>query len=222
MDGSCGCPSAPSHQWTFDDGTADDSVGSADGTLFNGATVSGGQLVLDNLSTDPDQHTSGEYMSAPLPDAYTVKTLVAWVSLANLTQQGGTALTMEGDSGSYFDAIDYAERVSDQWMSGSDGFARSPSDNGGAAETSTSEVAIAIVYASDNSITIYRNGAAYASYTQGTLQSYPGGTGDDILLGLRHSQCGNNCWLSASIDEARVYDSALTACQVQSLPLTPP
>lgn len=37
------------HSYTFDDGTANDSVGNANGTLEGDATVSGGSLVLDGI-----------------------------------------------------------------------------------------------------------------------------------------------------------------------------
>ncbi|MBN2351473.1 MAG: LamG domain-containing protein [Spirochaetales bacterium] len=37
------------HSWTFDDGTAKDSVGGADGTLMGGAAVKEGALILSNL-----------------------------------------------------------------------------------------------------------------------------------------------------------------------------
>ncbi len=226
-----GCPSAsaPSHQWTFNDGTAHDSVGGATGTLFGTASIAGGALVLDNLLTAPNQHLTGQYMKAALPDAVSTKTLVVWASLANLTQHGGSALTIEnriidGTGSNHFDAVDYAEQVAGQWMAGSDNFNRTKGgSNGGAAETSANAVMLAIVYGTDNSITIYRDGALYmnpVSYMQGVLLSYLGGA-SDAVIGLRHSQCNTNCWLSGTIDEARIYPVALTACQIQALQPVP-
>jgi len=44
------------HSWTFDDGTANDTVGTADGTLVGDATVVDGQLVLDG---------DGDWMDMP-------------------------------------------------------------------------------------------------------------------------------------------------------------
>ena len=204
------------HRWSFDDGTANDSVGDANGTLFGGATIADGKLHV----------TTGQYMkTSPLGETITARTLVSWVSLDTLSQGGGSALTIEQpvdptDQGNnVFDAIDYAERTANQWMAGSDFFNRSAEDNGGAAETVTSpgEVMIAIVYDATDGITIYRNGVLYANrYEQGTLQTYPA-NGSEALIGLRHSTCGSNCWLSASIDEARIYGSALTADQIAQL-----
>ena len=226
---TCPSASAPAHQWTFNDGTAGDSVGGSNGTLFGGASITGGALVLDNLGTAPNQHLTGQYMKAALSDGVSTKTLVVWARLDGLTQHGGSALTIEDrtvdNTGSnHFDAIDYAEQLAGQWMAGSDNFNRTKvGSNGGAAETSTNAVMLAIVYGTDHRITIYRNGALYmnpTSYVKGTLLSYLGGA-SDAVIGLRHSQCNTNCWLSGAIDEARIYPTALTACQIQALQPVP-
>lgn len=212
---------APAHQWTFNDGTTADSAGAADGSLLGGATIVNGALVVDNSASAPNQGTAGQRLSAPIADTTTTKTLVSWVSLASLTQHGGSALTLESTTSNpfaqRFDAVDFGERVSAQWMAGSDNFLRSSANNGGVSETATDMVMIAIAYDSDNSITIYRAGQPYAaSYVQGSLQTYSGGV-SDALIGLRHSGCSNNCWLSGAIDEARIYGTALNACQVRQL-----
>jgi hypothetical protein len=44
-------PTALVHRYSFNDGTANDSVGSANGTLVGNATISGGQLVLSNTTS---------------------------------------------------------------------------------------------------------------------------------------------------------------------------
>ncbi|HOH31321.1 MAG TPA: hypothetical protein PLC40_16705, partial [Candidatus Hydrogenedentes bacterium] len=48
------------------------------------------------------------------------KTLVAWVTPANLTQRGGSVLTIE-KSGGVFDAIVFGEIAPGKWMAGSNG-----------------------------------------------------------------------------------------------------
>ncbi len=52
------------HRYSFNDGTASDSAGSFNGTLVNGAMVSGGNLVLanDGISTES---ATGQYVSLP-------------------------------------------------------------------------------------------------------------------------------------------------------------
>ena len=52
--------------------------------------------------------------SRPIRD----KTLVAWVSPGNLTQQGGSVLTLENPGG-VFDAIVLGELAPAKWMPGS-------------------------------------------------------------------------------------------------------
>ena len=44
-------PTTLVHRYSFNDGTANDSVGSANGTLVGNATISGGQLVLPNTTS---------------------------------------------------------------------------------------------------------------------------------------------------------------------------
>jgi Ca2+-binding RTX toxin-like protein len=205
---------APLHEWTFDDGTARDSVGGADGTLVGGATIVNGRLLVG---------PPGRYMrTSELPETIGVKTLVAWVSLDTLDQGGGSALTIENTSAlaptNYFDAVDFGEFTRDQWTAGSDFSQRSLPDDGGAPERAVDRIVmLAIVYAADSSIAIYRNGAPYApAYVKGVLQTYRAGN-SDILIGYRHSTCGTNCPLSGAVDEARIYGTALTGDQIEQL-----
>ena len=61
------------HSWTFDDGTANDYVGHANGKLVGGATISGGALVTS---------AQGQWMEIPADsiavNSYTEITLEAW------------------------------------------------------------------------------------------------------------------------------------------------
>ena len=67
------------HQYTFNDGTANDSVGAANGTLMGGATVSGGQVHMNG--------TSGTYVNLPGPtiaiNTYTDATFEGWFTYNN-------------------------------------------------------------------------------------------------------------------------------------------
>lgn len=118
------------HQWSFNDGTARDSIGTSHGTLLGGALIEQGRLVLDGID---------DFMrSGVLRSNVSERTLVVWVSLDNLSQQAGSAMTIENPSGTdVFDGIIFAERVPGQWMNGSSFFARSVADNTGAPETVT-------------------------------------------------------------------------------------
>ncbi len=207
----------PVHRWSFNDGTANDQMGTAHGTLFGNATVAGGQLALDG---------SGDYMTtSPIDVHIKEKTLVAWVSLNNLGQPGGAGvLGLDNNNGTVpgtiFDSIVYQERTAGQWMNGSNFWQRTPANNGGPAETLTTEVMLAIVYGSDNSISIYRDGVPYGvPYTQGTLQWYLDGSAVAVL-GRRTVIAGPE--LDGFINEARIYNYALSRQDVLGLYLAGP
>ncbi|MDB4930635.1 MAG: uncharacterized protein JWM10_3119 [Myxococcaceae bacterium] len=222
--GACACPPAttpaPIHQWTFNDGTGRDSIGTLNLALSNGAAVTGGRLSLDGIS----QYAR----SAAVPETVTVKTLVVWVSPRNLTQRGGGVLSLDIPitNDDLFDGVVYGERLARQWMAGSYYLLRSPPNNGGPSETVAypASVMIAIAYASDNSIAIYRNGVLYAGYTMGTLQTY-GANASQILLGVRHAArigesgtaAGEDPFFAGDVDEARLYNTALGPCAIAAL-----
>ena len=216
------------HLWTFEDGTANDMIGSAHGTLYNGAEVVDGRLQLDGID---------DYLrSDPIDGDVSAKTLLAWVSLDNLQRSAGGLLTLENPIGpDVFDSIVFGERLAGQWMAGSNFFQRTVADNGGAPETVTEDmvvepkdhVMVAIVYDDDNSITLYRNGVEYASAanaSQGALQTYLGGNAD-VVMGVRHSDIadgtgtvdGNDPFLAGWIEEARVYNYALSATEISDV-----
>ena len=55
------------------------------------------------------------------------KTLVVWTAPANLTQQGGSALTIDDMEGN-FDGIVFGEIAKAKWMAGSDDYRRSQAE----------------------------------------------------------------------------------------------
>jgi hypothetical protein len=204
----------PVHRWSFTGNTLDTgTVGGASGTLNNGAAVVGNRLQLDG---------SNDYMlTSGISTPITTKTLVSWVSLSTLAQAAGSALTLQHTGGGQFDGIIYGERTANQWMNGSNGFTRSNgANNGGALETVTEpgQVMMAITYSSASLLSIYRDGVPYASYNPGSLLAHPGTS--EALFGYRHANIGPP--LGGFINEARIYDSALSAAEIQSLYLIGP
>jgi hypothetical protein len=199
-------------KWTFDDGTANDVIGSMNGTLQGGAQIQDGRVILNG--------TDAYVITAPLPADVSEKTLVAWVALDTLDQGGGGVITLMTGDGDTFDSIVYGERTPRQWMSGSDFWNRSAVDNGGSQETAGPHVLVhlAIVYKADNSIALYRNGQPYGQpYAQGSLISYSANNGV-VVLGMRHQLApGGNRMLTGEIDEASLYNRALTAAEIQYL-----
>ena len=145
------------------------------------------------------------------------KTLVAWVTPANLTQGGGSVLTIE-KSGGTFDAIVLGELAKAKWMAGSNVHARTEKNQEDSpTETATPEmlVQIAVVYRGKQ-ITIYRNGAKYADYKAEGSERFD--TNGLVLMGLRHTGANpEGRFFTGSIDDARIYNAALDAQQIAAL-----
>ncbi|MDQ8188780.1 LamG-like jellyroll fold domain-containing protein [Roseibacillus persicicus] len=205
------------HRWTFESGT--DSIGGADLEFNGGGSLSDGKLFLDGID---DFAVTKE----PLPGDLTERTLVAWVGVDDLSQGGGGVLTMvEGTTSSAdFDGIVYGERTAGQWMNGSNGFLRSVVNNGGAAETVTApdSVLVAIVYGPGDQIKVYREGGLYSTSgaSQGTRNDYLAGT-SYVHFGQRHPGGGNR-FFDGFIEEARIYDEALSATDLAAIHLIGP
>ena len=153
---------------------------------------------------------------AAAEQASTDKTLVSWVCLANATQQGGSALTIQ--SGAQFDAIVFGEKAAGKWMAGSDGFARTQADQqANAAERADDKtlVKMAVVY-KGRQISLWRNGEPYASYEANTIDLL---SPKDAMavFGLRHEGATTGQTLEGSIEDARIYGRALTAEELGAL-----
>jgi sucrose-6-phosphate hydrolase SacC (GH32 family) len=149
----------------------------------------------------------------PLKD----KTLVAWVSPANLTQRGGSVLTIE-KPGAVFDGIVFGELAPATWMAGSDGFRRTKQQQADfPKETAVNSppIQIALVYR-DRTITLFRDGKQAATYTASGSETFP--TNSWVLLGLRHLDAdAASRFFTGSIEDARIYNVALSAEQIAAL-----
>jgi mono/diheme cytochrome c family protein len=191
----------PLVRWVFDglDGQA-------------GGAVQGAARIVDSLLTLPG---GGSFLKTePLDRDIREKTLEAWVSLADLDQRGGAAITIESGDGRQFDAIVFGERQPRRWVAGSEFFQRTVDVEGpdeGAA--SATFLHLAIVYRADNSIALFRNGIPYGKpyVPQSPLQTYRAGDAR-VLLGLRHT--GSNGYLVGAVRRAALYDRALSDAEV--------
>ena len=149
------------------------------------------------------------------------KTLVAWVTLANRTQRAGSVLTLDHGvgPGDAFDGIVFGEIQPGKWMAGSDLFRRSEQDQSRYPEETAGPdelVQMAITY-HGNEVALYRNGVPYASYTAGGQQEF--GDGSAVVMGLRHTGAGVNAprFFAGAIEEARLYDVALSRDAIAGL-----
>jgi beta-fructofuranosidase len=143
---------------------------------------------------------------APLRD----KTLVVWAAPANLTQQAGSALTVE-DGQSHFDGIVFGEVLPGRWMAGSDAYRRTQREQQGwPAEESvgTNFVQLAICY-HGRQVTLYRNGQRYAQYMMANPpQEFPAEA--IVVFGRRHLDAGDpQRSFAGRIKDARIYDRPL-------------
>ncbi len=196
----------PILRWSFDRGPSDE-VRSLVATLQGNARLESDGLVLDGV---------GDYaITDPLPLDLREKTLEVWLSLNDLNQQGGAAISIETSDGSVFDAVVFGEREPQMWMAGSNGFVRTQS-LGGAQETSSPEdvVHVALTYSSAGTISCYRNGELYgAPYQTSEPPVYASGS-SRILFGLRHSPAGGNKFFGGKLLRAQVYDRVLTPGEI--------
>lgn len=145
------------------------------------------------------------------------KTLVVWAAPSNLTQRGGSALTLE-DGRNRFDAVVLGEIAPARWMAGSDFYHRTSREQEAVpAETAApgTFVQLAIVYAGRD-VTVYRNGMKYAAHTMGgEPQSF--GPASHVGIGKRHRRQGGDARFGGAIDDARIYDRALTPDEIAGL-----
>jgi len=145
------------------------------------------------------------------------KTLVVWVSPANLTQSGGSALTVNDTTIDRFDGVVFAELQPQVWMPGSNGYSRTCEEQADwPKETAAADrlVQMAIVY-QGREIAVYRDGELYAKYTT-TGQPYAFGPQTAIVLGPRHLSKNVECFLGR-IRDARVYDKPLEQATIAAM-----
>lgn len=195
----------PIASWDFAE-NLDDQIGSLHGQAHGDAKVANGKLILSN---------GGYVTTPPINREIKAKTLEAWLQLDNLSQKGGGAISIQTLDGGIFDSIVFAELQNKKWISGSNFHQRTQSVSG-VEETEADRrfVHLAITYAEDGTITLFREGEAYGeSYRRNDLISFQANQ-SIISFGVRHLPAGGNRLLSAKIDRAAIYDYALSAQEI--------
>jgi hypothetical protein len=197
---------APLAAWNFDRGL-DDAVGPLKLSLQGGATLTSEGLRLDGKS--------GFAASPPMAKKLKAKTIEAWARLEDLNQRGGGVLSIQTMDGQQFDAIVFGEQEPARWMVGSDGFVRTRSVGGEAeSEANRRPIHVAITYAEDGTIRLYRDGKPYGMPYRSTGPVEFSAEKSQVVFGLRHSPIGANKLLAGTILRARLYDRALGASEV--------
>lgn len=216
------CPPQLLGRWTFEPGVEDEDLTGHWGPLqrVGNATIAGGALHLHGSGT-----TAAGWARVPDYDGPTIreKTLVSWVALDDLNVRAGAALSLDGVVKPDFDAIVFAERVALRWMAGSDFFKRTLDVVAQNEATVGATIQMAAAYrdlgGGDVEVTLCRDGAQIGQYVRGNMAEWAAGDAE-VLFGKRHTtgslQPGA---LEGRIEEARIYDGAMTCAEVGALAL---
>ncbi len=194
----------PYASWDFD-GDLSESVRGLDLTAYGEIQFHDGRVVLDGA----------HLFSQPLPVDLNAKSLEVWFQLATLEQRGGGLMGIQATNG-LFETIVLGERQNLRWMSGSNGFDRTEDIFDSFEETVDDDLLhLVMVYEEDGTKTLYRNGQSYGQPYQKGQVTFPRDA-SSVMFGLRHLPPGGNRFLNVSIDQARLYDRALTADEVEA------
>ena len=200
----------PIARWAFDADGRDD-LGGLLATPRNGARIANGRLIVDGKTAFAE--------TTPLARDLSAKTLEAWVALPTLDQGGGGVIGVQAATGHAFDSIVFAERTPRRWVAGSEGFVRTRDLDASDESAKPGElVHVATTYAADGRITVYRNGRQYGPSYLPTGTNGPAtfkAKDARVIFGLRHTG-GGKPFLTGEIEEARLYDRALSPDEVRA------
>jgi hypothetical protein len=203
---------APLAWWTLDSDAQDDS-GTLHATLLpEQGSFSQGRL-LPAAGKD-----SVTLSTLPLSRDLREKTLEAWVYVARPPEKSATLLRIRNRSGfrgAALDGIHYAAGPKRQWENSSTVRFRSENVEGPPEDSpSGSRLHIAISYATDGEILLYRNGKPYGrpyrpdpGTPHGSLQTYHQ---DDAFVELSSS-------IGLELEQARIFPEALSSGQISAL-----
>lgn len=208
------------HRYSFDKETPKDSVGTADGALKGaGATISGGKLVLKNDSSVSGGDISHVAFSAPiLPKDVKNASLVIWFTAKDVAPYSRLIDIGDSEGGEGRAFIYITPRNADEQsraaITSSDVSARVPLDNPRLDDDKPHMLAV-IFNGTTKKMHVFIDGKEPKPAEDIT---------DNTVDKVRpvHSYLGKSSFdadpgLSASIDEFRVYDNALTADEVAAI-----
>ncbi len=196
------------HLYTFNDSLANDWIGSAHATLFNGAQVAGGQLVLANTGVSSGQASVVQYARLPagaLPDGDA--TVEVWFTAADLPD-GTRVFDVGNQSGAGGDS--YLSYTPQSSFGDSRGVLRpSGADERVAGGATTADgvehVAAIVVDTSAGLLRLYVDGTETGT---SPLDGANAGSVNDSLAYLGRSLFDAAPGFTGSINELRIYDDA--------------
>ncbi len=203
-----------SHLYTFNDGLANDWIGSAHGTIFNGATITGGQLVLANDGVTSGQTTVVQHARLganilPTGDAtvavwFTATDAANWARVFDVGNQaagvGDSYLTFTPQSGfedsrAMLRPSAAAERVA----------------SGLTTDDGSEHMAAVVIDTAASLLRLYLDGAEVSSTP---LDGAIAGSINDSIAYLGRSLFNADYGFTGSINELRIYDDARSPIDV--------
>jgi hypothetical protein len=206
------------HRFSFNDGSAKDSVGKSDGTLLGGAKIANGQLVMDNegQSSDGAQISYLEFASPILPASGSA-TLMVWFTAKKEAGDFARLVNIgDHDSGRgvnfvYITAHTNTDKA--RCAIGTDSTTRIPVDND-RLDDDQEHMLTMVIDGDAKKLHVYVDGkesAAAENLGENTLDKVK-----QVDRWLGRSSFDRDPGLCGSINEFRVYDHALNADEISA------
>jgi hypothetical protein len=204
------------HLYTFNDGSANDWVGAADGTLHNGASIVNGQLALQNAGVFSGETTAVQHAQLPsnvLPAGaatievwFITSNAANWTRVFDIGNQSGTA----GDSYIFFTPRSGSgdSRVVLHPSGSTDRLVTAAATDNGA-----QHMAAIVIDTSAGLLRLYIDGAASGT---AALSGANAGSVNDTLAYLGRSLFNQDQGFTGLINEVRIYDEAVSASLIQA------
>jgi len=209
------------HRYSFNDGTANDSVGTANGTFYNAsgqASISGGQLNLVGNSGDYVDFGPGIISTTNITSG--AVTFEAWATFNTVNGAWARLFDFGNISGSsggnyIFLAANNASNGGNARLAVSDTMPNSDETglniNNLLGQTGIQIVAVFNPSPGRQFLGLYTNGVLAASVSTGGKYI---ASINDVYSFLGHSLWSSDAWLNGSIDEFRIYDGELSKFQI--------
>jgi hypothetical protein len=215
--GASGAHAALMHQYTFEDGTANDSVGSAHGTLEGGATIVDGQVQFDG--TDDYVNLPGSTIQV---NTYSALTVELWLTSSSSNAGKFTMAAVFGRHGQDGDpntgwGYQYLDMQPTRADGSGEGWATitdqhwNNEKHSAADELADDQPHHFLATVDGSSITLYIDGV---QQTAGDLEGVTLGDLSNEVVYLARSVYGGDPYYAGSIDEFNIYSHAMSADDV--------
>jgi hypothetical protein len=203
-------PAVLAHRYSFNDGTANDSVGGANGTLMGNATASGGKLVLDG-SAGTYVDLPGAKINIATNTAVTFETWVSFGDVGTWAYLFGFGNTNNGGGVGQIACVPRSDGGGFHHWGITENFSGGQTVSWAHGWSNLTTHITCVVDPPTSTISIYRDGVLeIARYdASAPLSLVPT---NYVFLG--RSFYDPDPYLQASIDEFRIYSGALTPAQV--------